>query len=48
LEVFVIRDALGVLQALKPYRSAIDLPIVRVLAGAQAESLMAVAEAAAP
>ena len=35
-------------EALAPYRSAVDLPIVRVLAGDDLASLLAVAEAAAP
>ena len=38
----------GVLDGLRPYRSAVDLPIVRVLAAANALSLVAVAEAAGP
>jgi len=38
----------GVLEGLGPYRSAVDLPIVRVLAHADLASLVAVAEAAAP
>jgi alkanesulfonate monooxygenase SsuD/methylene tetrahydromethanopterin reductase-like flavin-dependent oxidoreductase (luciferase family) len=38
----------GVHENLEPYRSAVDLPIVRVLATADTESLIAVAEAAAP
>jgi hypothetical protein len=33
---------------LAPYQSALDLPIVRVLAHADATSLIAVADAAAP
>jgi hypothetical protein len=37
-----------VVNALKPYRSSVQLPIVRVLASADAASLIAVAEAAAP
>lgn len=37
-----------VLEALVPYHSALDLPIVRVLADADANSLHAVAEAASP
>jgi hypothetical protein len=37
-----------VLQGLAPYQSALDLPIVRVLAELDAASLAAVAEAAAP
>ena len=41
-------DRPGVLDGLEPYRSAVDLPIARVLAGADAASLVAVAEAAAP
>ena len=36
------------LEALAPYHSALDLPIVRVLADADATSLSAVADAAAP
>jgi hypothetical protein len=36
------------LDALAPYRSVIDLPIVRVLAGRDAASLLAVADATAP
>ena len=36
------------LEALAPYHSALDLPIVRVLADADASSLSAVADAAAP
>jgi len=38
----------GVLDGLEPYRSAVDLPIARVLASTDAASLIAVAEAAAP
>ncbi len=38
----------GVLDGLQPYRSAVDLPIARVLADADTASLVAVAEAAAP
>jgi alkanesulfonate monooxygenase SsuD/methylene tetrahydromethanopterin reductase-like flavin-dependent oxidoreductase (luciferase family) len=41
-------DRTGVIEGLEPYRAAIDLPIVRVLAATQAASLIAVAEAAAP
>ena len=37
-----------VVEALAPYRSAVDLPIVRVLAGGDLASLLDVAEAAAP
>ena len=37
-----------VVEALAPHRSAVDLPIVRVLAGDDLASLMDVAEAAAP
>jgi hypothetical protein len=35
-------------ERLAPYQSALDLPIVRVLANADATSLTAVADAAAP
>jgi hypothetical protein len=35
-------------EQLAPYHSALDLPIVRVLANPDATSLTAVAEAAAP
>ncbi len=38
----------AVIEALAPYHSAIDLPIARVLAGHDAASLLAVADAAAP
>jgi len=38
----------GPLEGLGPYQSAVDLPIVRVLAHADLASLVAVAEAAAP
>ena len=38
----------GVLDGLQPYRSAVDLPIVRVLADPDVRSLVAIAEAAAP
>ena len=41
-------DATGVHERLAPYQSALDLPIVRVLANADAASLTAVADAAAP
>jgi alkanesulfonate monooxygenase SsuD/methylene tetrahydromethanopterin reductase-like flavin-dependent oxidoreductase (luciferase family) len=41
-------DRAGVLEGLEPYRSAVDLPIARVLARTDAASLIAVAEAAAP
>jgi hypothetical protein len=37
-----------ILEALAPYHSALDLPIVRVLADADASLLSAVAEAASP
>jgi alkanesulfonate monooxygenase SsuD/methylene tetrahydromethanopterin reductase-like flavin-dependent oxidoreductase (luciferase family) len=37
-----------VLELLSPYQSALDLPIVRVLAGGDADALAAVADAAAP
>ena len=37
-----------VVEALAPYRPAVDLTIVRVLAGGDLSSLVAVAEAAAP
>jgi hypothetical protein len=37
-----------VLDALAPYRSALDLPIVRVLADRDATALAEVADAAAP
>jgi alkanesulfonate monooxygenase SsuD/methylene tetrahydromethanopterin reductase-like flavin-dependent oxidoreductase (luciferase family) len=37
-----------VLEGLSPYQSALDLPIVRVLADSDAASLIAVADAAAP
>ena len=37
-----------VVEALAPYGSAVDLPIVRVLAGDDLASLVEVAEAAAP
>jgi hypothetical protein len=37
-----------VVEALAPYRSALDLPIVRVLAADDLASLVEVAEAAAP
>jgi hypothetical protein len=37
-----------VVEALTPHRSAVDLPIVRVLAGNDLASLLGVAEAAAP
>ena len=36
------------LEALAPYHSALDLPIVRVLADADTSSLSAIADAAAP
>jgi alkanesulfonate monooxygenase SsuD/methylene tetrahydromethanopterin reductase-like flavin-dependent oxidoreductase (luciferase family) len=38
----------GVLEGLRPYQSAVELPIARVLADANIASLAAVAEAAAP
>jgi hypothetical protein len=38
----------GVVNALEPYESAVQLPIARALASADAASLIAVAEAAAP
>jgi alkanesulfonate monooxygenase SsuD/methylene tetrahydromethanopterin reductase-like flavin-dependent oxidoreductase (luciferase family) len=38
----------SVQEGLAPYQSALDLPIVRVLANAEATSLIAVADAAAP
>jgi alkanesulfonate monooxygenase SsuD/methylene tetrahydromethanopterin reductase-like flavin-dependent oxidoreductase (luciferase family) len=38
----------GVVEGLAPYDPAVDLPIVRVLAGEDLASLVAVAEAAAP
>jgi alkanesulfonate monooxygenase SsuD/methylene tetrahydromethanopterin reductase-like flavin-dependent oxidoreductase (luciferase family) len=41
-------DRHGVLDGFRPYELAVDLPIVRVLADADAASLVAVAEAAAP
>ena len=37
-----------VIDALAPYRTAVDLPVARVLAGGDLDSLIAVAEAAAP
>jgi alkanesulfonate monooxygenase SsuD/methylene tetrahydromethanopterin reductase-like flavin-dependent oxidoreductase (luciferase family) len=44
--VGITRDE--VVAGLAPYRSAVDLPIVRALAGRDLTSLLAVAEAAAP
>ena len=41
-------DRRGVDAGLAPYRPAVDLTIVRVLAGRDLASLVAVAEAAAP
>jgi hypothetical protein len=38
----------GVVEGLRPYRTAVDIPIVRVLADADLASLTAVAEAAGP